>query len=466
MNIFPANDALAHAHQTFRKNHDAGRQRLLETLSGDVSPLPATGIRSMRSIRHAFGPGSLSGRWASKLAVAATLLVASTIGLCVLWHGPEQAAYALEDLPNRLLEVKSLYLTGWMYQPEWTLERGQSVRTKYPLKLFTERPDCFWHTWYSFSGPDATHKDVRVLSGYAAGKGTKSISAFAKDKTFVETTVAAIENELATEMFLQIELPDQWLSGRLRDFTRTTAETVNGIRCDVYEHSSTDMPKSTKRVWLDPKSGLPVKIASYQVDKAGRETLTKLLDHVEVNIPASATGLSFDAPKGYQATKTPPSTAENSFFRPVASGGSGNVSLGIWHCFNIDDKAVLLALYCEPRSGAKSGAAMIEPEFLLGTARPCHHKEIASADVGGHHWNWSLVWPKQAGERIGSDDLSVSYRSKRGGVALMGSHAIRLREDRLRAILEEAGRLTKTKVPGSAQPFTLGTLRSELDKSR
>ena len=76
------------------------------------------------------------------------------------------------------------------------------------------------------------------------------------------------------------------------------------------------------------------------------------------------------------------------------------------------------------------------------------------------------MWPKQASERIGSDELSVVHRLERGGVLSLVNYPIRLREDRLRAILAEVQRFTKTTMPGSSQPFTLDTLRTELDKRR
>lgn len=414
----------------------------------------------MRSVIRVFASRPLLARWKSKLAVAAMLFVALTIGLYALWHGSAQTAYALDDLPGRLIEINSIYMTGWMFQPDSMSGQDKDAPAKYPVKIFAERPDCYWHTCYSFSGPDKTHKDVRVRSGYVAGKGTKRLGVSTDEKTAVETTVAAFQNELFTEMFIQMEIPRQLLSGRPRDFVKTGTETVNNVLCDVYEHSF-DKHKRKNRVWLDPKTGLPVKTALYDIDKAGQETLIQIIDHVEVNIPASATDLSFDPPEGYQVTKAPRSKDANPLL-PVASGSNDDVSLGVWHCFNIDDKAVLLCWYCEMRPGSKTSDATPAPEFLLAGTRPCNHMDVASADVGGHHWKWSLVWPKQPGERIGDDDFSVVHRSKDGGLLSIVSFPLRLREDRLKAILEEVQRITKTNMPGSSAPFSLETLRAQI----
>jgi outer membrane lipoprotein-sorting protein len=260
-------------------------------------------------------------------------------------------------------------------------------------------------------------------------------------------------------MFIQIELPGQWLNGRLRDFVKTGSETVNNVRCDVYEHTF-DKSKSRRRLWLDPRTGLPIKIASYDVDKAGHETLTQIFDHVQVNIPANATGLSFDPPAGYRTAKALPTAAEDAFFHPVASGSSGDVSLGVWHCFNIDEKALLLCWYCQQRAAGKT--ATVPPELALG-GRPCEHKEIATAYAADQRWNWSLVRPKEAARRIGNDDFALSYRAKKGGVVHLTVQPIRLREERLKAILAEVRRATKTKMSRSAEPFSLDTVRAQLN---
>jgi outer membrane lipoprotein-sorting protein len=451
MSIPPTNDDLARAHEAFRENHDAGRRRLLGTLSGEVSHLPA--LRRQ----------PLSGHWRSKLTAAAVLFVAVTIGFYAFWYAPEQAAYALDDLPGRLLEIKSIYMTGWMFQPGSMRGQDNGAPAKYPVKIFAERPDCYWRTFYGFSGPDATHKNVRVQSGYGAGKGTRRLSVSTNDRTATETTVTPIQNELSTEMLIQIEVPQQLLSGHLRDFVKMGAETVNGALCDVYEYSFFDVTKAKKRLWLDPRTGLPVRIACYDVDKAGRETPTQIIDHVEVNVAASATGLLFNPPKDYRVTKAPrPKNVDPLQPVAIASGSNDDVSLGVWQCFNIDDKAVLLCWYCEAKSGPKTAGATILPEFLLAGTHPCNHKEIASTDAGGHHWNWSLVWPGQGGERIGNGGFSVVRRQKQGGRLTMGFVPLHLKEDRLKAILEEIQRTTNTRMQDSSSPFSLDTLRAQL----
>jgi hypothetical protein len=184
-----------------------------------------------------------------------------------------------------------------------------------------------------------------------------------------------------------------------------------------------------------------------------------------VNIPASTTGLSFDPPAGFQVAKSAQAPAADSLLQPVSSGSNDDVSVGVWYCFNIDDNAVLLCWYCESRSRSKIGDAATQPELWAGS-RLCDHIDVASADADNHHWKWSLAWPKKPGKRIGNDDLSVVHRPKKGGSLNIVSTPLNLREDRLKAILEEVQRTVKTDVSGSSGPFTLDTLRLLLDKKR
>lgn len=414
----------------------------------------------MRSVIRVLASRPLLGHWRSKLAVAATLVAALTIGIYAMWHGLTQTAYALDDLPSRLLEIKSIYMTGWMFEPNWTSEQGKDAPKKYPMKMFAERPDFFWHMSYGFSGPDKNHKDVRVRSSYVAGKGTRMVIVSDDDKTAVETTVATIENELSTEETIQVWIPQELLSGRPRDFVKTGSETIGGVPCDVYERVF-DKNHFRNRVWLDPKTGLPVKIELCEIDATGGQTPKMVIDHVEVNVAANATGLSFDPPQGYQVIKAGPSETAPSLLA-VASGGNDGVTVGTWHCFNIDDKAVLLGWRLETPPGAANQDAALE--FRLGETRPCDHVEVASGAVGDAHWRWSLAWPKQPGERIGDDSLSVIHRAKQGGTVAVGSSPLRFRDDRLRAILEEVQRLTNATSPGSSAPFSLDTLRAKLPK--
>ncbi len=68
----------------------------------------------MRDVLRVLAARPLTGYWKTKLTVAAVLLIAATVGIFWLSHSP-QRAYGLDDLPNRLLEIKSIYMTGWLH---------------------------------------------------------------------------------------------------------------------------------------------------------------------------------------------------------------------------------------------------------------------------------------------------------------------------------------------------------------
>jgi hypothetical protein len=454
-------DDLVRAHELFRKNHEAGRERLLGMLCDEVPTFLSTRRYSMRSVLRVLASRPLTGHLRTKLTVAAVFLAVLTLGVYALWQSP-QRAYALEDLPQRLLEIKSIYMTGWMYS---SFDEPREIGPpKYPVKIFAERPDCYYHTSYSFSGPDTTRKQVEVRSGYVAGKGQKQICVSTEDKKAYEGFVSTTDNEMSTEMLIQMELGHQLLSGNLRDYSKKGTETVNAIECNVYERSF-EKARIRSRVWHDPKTGLPVKIASYGLDEAGRETPRQIIDHVEVNIPVSATGLSFDPPEGYEVVRSPQSQ-DIMVLQPISSGTDDEIDLGVWHCFNIDDKAALLCWYCDPQPGAKDGDLKVSVEFRFTEDQPCNQVEIATTESGCHRWYWSLLFPKKAGERIGNDDLTVAHRTKNGGELSVGNFPIQLQDARLNAILREVQRQAKIDIPGSSEPFTLETLRATIAKHK
>ena len=227
----PSTDCdLTRAHELFKENHEAGRKRLLEILSQDASHL-RTGRHPAKSVFRVLTAPPWSDGWKRKMAVAAVLFLFVSIGFYAFFHGMEHAAYALDDLPDRLLTIKSICVKGWTFHPDFMSEQNKkgSTMKKYPLVIFAERPDCYWQNWYRFTRPDGTHKDVLASSHYAACKGSRRLDVSNYDKKIVETTVPAVQSELATEKLLQVELPQQWLNGNLRDFVKTGTETVNGV---------------------------------------------------------------------------------------------------------------------------------------------------------------------------------------------------------------------------------------------
>ena len=424
----------------------------------------------MRSVLSLLVSRPIHARLRSKLAAAAALLVVISLGVYSLYRC-SQPAYAMEDLPSRLLEIKSIYMTGWLFSPDFTSQQDNELPRKYPVTIFAERPNRFWHTAYGFSGPDKIHKDVRVSSGVVAGNGRERLSLLTEEKKAFVSSVPMIENELRTEMLIQTEIPFQLLRGNLGDFTKKGSETVNDIRCDIYEYS---LDKAVNRLWLDPKTGLPVRIEFCEFNEKGKEISRQIIDHIQVNVPAISTGLSFDPPEDYQVTRTQASQESNPLVA-ISSGSNDDVTLGVWHCFNIDDKAALLCWFCEGKPNSKNNGAQKDLVFYLeglhmalgkesAKNRPCEHIDIASANSDGRLWNWSLVFPKKTGERVGNDMLTVAHFSEKGGSLSLTDIPLRLREERLRSILEEVQRLTKTTVPDSSKPFTLEMLRARLNR--
>ena len=94
----------------------------------------------MRNAFRVLTSRPLLGHWRSKLAVAAAVLVAATIGVFALQHGSQQTAYALDDLPQRLLEIENVgtlrYRQGYDGSAGWRTDLT-SVPTPGQLAGFT-----------------------------------------------------------------------------------------------------------------------------------------------------------------------------------------------------------------------------------------------------------------------------------------------------------------------------------------
>ena len=260
-----------------------------------------------------------------------------------------------------------------------------------------------------------------------------------------------IISELKTEQIFQNQILPALFDGSRGDFVKTGSEMVGDIRCDVYEGRWV----FKTRVWLNPKSGLPVRIAYYDKIPTGEEKMFSLIDRIEVNVSASEKGLSFAVPEDYQVTR-------NDEANPLNRLGSSKNALGkltSGYYLNIDEKAVLVCWACDTGSGEKMGHG--EVTFMLGQNRECNSTKMATVDINGREWNWSLVSSKEKEERIGSDGLKVFPpwdKSYKGGVQYT---PLRFPEKRLRSVIEEIQLATKT-VPEGGKPFTLDMLRVRL----
>jgi hypothetical protein len=67
---------------------------------------------------------------------------------------------------------------------------------------------------------------------------------------------------------------------------------------------------------------------------------------------------------------------------------------------------------------------------------------------------------------LGNDIVDVVYRPKQGDELNMAWLPLQLPEERLKVVLAELQRLTKTTATGSTEPFTLETLRTRLGYAR
>ena len=284
-----------------------------------------------------------------------------------------------------------------------------------------------------------------------------------EQKLATVSDVPPLWNELQTEMSFQSFLSEM-LQGGVEGFTKIRSEAVGDVQCDVYQRTGAAGPMRF-RVWLNPTTGLPVKFGHYEVDKSGTETPFMIIDHIEVNVSASDKGLSFAPPEGYKVKHDRLEAGPELIVGGEASSRSpkGSLRLATSFALNIDDMAALICWSGDLGSGDKKAAEALK--FSLGKAtgkigpgegRECDHAEVSTATVGGHDWNWSLVFPKKKGERLGDNVLQIAFDTAKGGAMPMRCSA-----EGLGAMIEKVQLVSKT-VPEGGKPFTLDMLRARL----
>lgn len=432
MNDLYPDDEVRRAHELFRRNHAEARQALLQQLD---QPEPPPALRR---------GGTWSRGAARLLAAAAALLVAVTLG-SQLWLSP-QRAYALADMPQRLQELRSIYLSGWIFAPD-----GE----KHPMTFFAERPGSYWHTAYGFSG-GGDGRPTKVTSRYSARHGQELLVVSHDEKSATVLEVSPLVAELDNELMFELSVFNAGLQGRLNEYAKVRTEKLGDLVCDVYEHSS---PPGLSRVWLNPQTGLPVQIAAYLRESSGKETPLLLYDHIETNVTAAAKGLSFAPPEGYQVKRAAIPADANPLLMPTSSGGAGSDQLATWYALRITDQVALLC-WSHQVGGAKKES---EVRITLANGEPCEHVEVASADVQGQPWRWSLVMPKKADQKLGNEELQLTLvgSGPKGGQVGLGAFPIRFPDERLRTLILEVQKATGSKTP-SGEPFTLEGLREKV----
>ncbi len=227
-------------------------------------------------------------------ALAAMLVVACGIAALMVTHATP--AYGVEDLRARLRVLHSLYVKGWLYQRTKT-EFGVAT-LRFPVERYYERPTTYYGVSYGFSlkGNDDLQQ---VTKATIANDGKRSWMILDSEKQAISTaSYDTLQAELRVENGLQASEAQQLLNGLPGNFARIGSERIGEVNCDIYESKPEADGHMLRRVWVDPSSGLPMRILGIERSKDGDEQPVYEYTEIKADMKPPAGLFSFQHSEG------------------------------------------------------------------------------------------------------------------------------------------------------------------------
>lgn len=415
---------------------DDALARRLEALGRAVPGSPALTQRIMNQIGGA-RPTTHNlriGRWIMRgsIGLAACALIGTFLWTLLITE--PQHAYGIDDARAQLAKVNSLYVKG-------TGQDGAS------WEVYVARPDhCY-----------------RVQSGFRIAQTSDKSSAINdRDKTATIMPGDPLDARFMTEVLMQTQLFTQLLGPPDEEMKKVRTDRIGNVDVDVYEKvGGAATPSSIRReVFLNPKTGLPVKSVLYM--KAGKEPEMTLatIDHIEANGPAPKGAFDFAVPAGY-AKQDPPPSAGRTGASAFNSATADTLHLEQSYNFEIGDgKAALLcwALY-DDREPGKDMDLPAKGMMTLEGSKGGYVEHLLRTDAApdGHHWRWSLFVPSDAKTSVVNNPLTMTV-TRHSTVSFAGE-AVKFKRDELAKLVVEAQRRT---APEGAKPMTLEQIEQKL----
>lgn len=398
------NDELVRvAYDRFAAGHDLKREALLTALRTE-----SAGTAVSLSVTH-----HPSRRWLVRplAAVAAVALIG-----VVLWGmwltAPAKPAFALADLPERLMNIRSLHIRGRNvgYSLMHDMQGRSSIdfAVEMDLEEYYERPNRFY---------TKTFLKDRNETRESVSDGTRFV-AINRELRIAETSDDyRLGAEIRVEQRLQKFVLEQLFGGGVEGYVEIGREQLAGVDARVFERRTDD-----KRyvVWLSATTGLPVRCVHYTVAKDGAEYVALQTDLLEFDRPAPQGTFDVPAiPNGFEVKQV----AANDI---ILNYGSVARRIGVDEpgdhmpffrgrfAFIIDDAAILLAWSHENAPDYERLGYPREVEQDLGGPvgrRLASTGRSANGQVGytmyhlrddrqpnGYHVRWTLAIPNQQGQ--------------------------------------------------------------------
>jgi outer membrane lipoprotein-sorting protein len=397
----------------------------------------------------------------------AHLAITATAAVAILLIA--RPASAVDGLRERLNDVRSIHVKGWVYQQIGT-EFGDATLA-FPTEIFHERPLRSYHTSYGFSFARDRKLD-EVTKRLVVSDGEQSMTLDDDEKTATFTPVDKLLSELRIESSIQRRFLQQIREPASAGFKHVGEEIINDVNCTVYEHL--DAPgrplRSRTRIWIDAKTDLPAKAAGYTIERDGAEYIHWEWSEIIINADPPPEMFSFTVPEGYERIE---GKQRDAFDAVVGMSGGGGMSANgksASHLsganINIDDKAVL---YCwSVKTTDKDGTKWFDgqPEFSLddGDRRPCDEITLRTDKLGERQARWSLIVPRD-GRPLNGATMSSIYRLGKNTSA-MENRPLVLKPKRLPELIEELQRRTMPPDSNADDIWTLDELRAKIAEKR
>lgn len=419
MKTFPTDNELRQAHDAFNSEHDRLRGELLEAL-------PNHAMRSDRTTRTGY----------RSIGVPAAM-AACVVLLFVVWfiggdinHRP---AFALDDVKDRMLKVRSLYYKGVTYQ---TFDvGGKEIEQSYAIEGYAERPLRYFH---KVSGTEHDGQEVRIKTGMVGVDAGQAFVVSDNEKVVTVWDAKPLSTELSVENALQNQWVNQFMHGAIDNYQLVGIESIRGQKAAKYELvEKSENQQSRTLIWLSEETGLPVRSVVYNTDKSGRERLASNYETIEFNADPPANRMPFSVPDGFRVNKI--ESPSEDFV--IASGSARNERAILRYPFAIDDRAILVC-WCRETNDQDplQDHDPIPPEVIVkltaAASRKCDLIPLQTHVDDGHLWRWGLAVPSDRAPLRSGEYLDLIFRSeKQRGYVSLANFALRLSDERLIAMI-------------------------------
>jgi outer membrane lipoprotein-sorting protein len=460
MNQAPWEKKLEHCYTAFDEQHAELRADLTAKLGA---------VASSTVVGRADRPLPRKSVWRRSVAIAVCVLVGAFV-LMTLPFGGTRPLYGLEDLPNRLVAARSIYVHAISYQTGKTAKGEETLSAQ--QEWYVERPNRYRVTSIGWSQMTA-----RRL--HTASDGAHRILIDDDAKTVLEGNEVPLASEYTVASLIQGSLIQQLLGGpSSAGFRKTGSEPVQGVKCDVYEREFRHPGTAASDrfvIWFNPVSGLPLRINAFAKTGTGPERLAMVYDDVRINVEPPRGTFDFTPPAGYSAIHADWASQRLGDQNSASfSSGGKEAFCAVRFALNIDDRAALICwaqfndFDRQEREGDLQGAlgrrlSLTPSSFSRDRT---YGNYFLRVDPGERfHWRWSLVVPEGNTRSMGPNPLVFAFNaSGTPGTSTLVFVPLVFDRDLLIRMIREAQRQTLPKNAPPGAVFTIEQIEGLIDR--